>query len=261
MAANYWIKLYIEILNDSKMAVLPDRLWRRAIECFLAAGLYGNGGQLPDTQQLAWLFRMATDDLELDLKQIAMTGMLQRNAEGWLVTKFAIRQAPTPANERQRQHRDREKKQQYYGDVTDLSRNVTQINRLTDNRLTDTESETPPPPLSFVSPDKILCDASGLVTFPANQVQWINTVQEMVHEYGVERTTAAMKAACTKWITTRGQNGQTYRKTNLNWIAWAQEELAATPPDYSGEVDMSKMNQAELDAYIKVKYADELEGA
>ena len=112
-----------------------------------------------------------------------------------------------------------------------------------------------------VSPVKVLTDASGLLSFPPKEVGWITPVQEMMHEYGVERTTAAMKAACTKWITTRGQNGQTYRKTNLNWIAWAQEELAATPPDYSGEVDMSKMNQAELDAYIKVKYADELEGA
>ena len=139
-----------------------------------------------------------------------------------------------------------------------MKRDVTQIQNRTD---TDTEqNRIQPPPLSFVSPDKILSDASGLVTFPANQVQWINTVQEMVHEYGVDLTTAAMKKACTKWISTQGQNGRTYRKTNLNWIAWAQEELAATPPDYSGEVDTSKMNQQELEAYLRVKYADELEG-
>lgn len=30
--ANYWIKLYHEILDDPLMATMPDRLWRRTIE-------------------------------------------------------------------------------------------------------------------------------------------------------------------------------------------------------------------------------------
>lgn len=259
MAANYWIKLYIEILDDPKMATLPDRLWRRIIELFLCAGKFGNGGALPETQQLAWLLRMGTDDLELDLKQIATTGIIQREGNGWMVAKFAKRQAPTPALERQRRHRDAMKKRQYYDDVTPASQSVTQINRLTDNRLTDTDVT---PPLPFVSPQKILCDASGLITFPGTEEAraWIDPVYQMALEYGVERTTAVMKKACTRWEATKNKYGKPYPKTNLNWIAWAQEELAATPVDYSGEVDTSKMNQQELEAYLRVKYADELEG-
>jgi DnaD/phage-associated family protein len=132
--ANYWIKLYIEILNDSKMAILPDRLWRRTVELFAAAGHYNDKGNLPDTQQLAWLLRMGTDDLEFDLKQIAITGIIQRTTTGWLVTKFEDRQAPVPGNERVKQYRDRQKKQQYYSDVTEMKRDVTQI--------TDTDTDT-----------------------------------------------------------------------------------------------------------------------
>lgn len=30
--ADYWLKLYIEILDDPKMATLPDRVWREKVE-------------------------------------------------------------------------------------------------------------------------------------------------------------------------------------------------------------------------------------
>ena len=47
--ADYWLKLYIEILDDPKMAVLPDRLWRRIIELFLIAKKLHMNGHLPET--------------------------------------------------------------------------------------------------------------------------------------------------------------------------------------------------------------------
>ncbi len=140
---NYWIKLYHEILDDPKMATLPDRLWRRVIELFLMAGRTNKDGWIPDTRQIAWIMRMPTDELELDLQQIASTGIIERVIDGWIVCKFAQRQAPSPARERKRQQRERERKNQYYlaplvtENVTNQSRNVTQI---TDN-ITYTESE------------------------------------------------------------------------------------------------------------------------
>jgi hypothetical protein len=47
VAARFWIKLYLEILDDPKMGRLPDHLWRRAVELFLLAGRAGNDGALP----------------------------------------------------------------------------------------------------------------------------------------------------------------------------------------------------------------------
>lgn len=227
MAANYWIKLYIELLEDPKMATLPDRLWRRVIELFLCAGKFGKNGNLPETAQLAWVLRMSTDDLEMDLKQIATTGIIQRTPDGWLVTKFADRQAPVPGKERVRQFRKRQQKQQYYDDVTQLKRKVTQIQNTDTESDTDTEQT---PALPRISPEKILCDASNLPTFPGNAEsrQWVDVVYQLGLEYGVERTTAAMKKACDRWVATKGQNGRNYARTNLNWIAWAMEDLTGT---------------------------------
>ena len=140
--ADYWIKLYLEILDDPKMATLPDRLWRRAIEIFLIAGKLSRdkSGQLPETNQLAWLLRMSTDDLMLDLNQLCNAGIINKNAEGWKVVNFEKRQSKVSDADRKRHQRERDQKNEYYSpdNVTSQSRNVTQINR---NRLTETETE------------------------------------------------------------------------------------------------------------------------
>lgn len=199
--ANYWIKLYIEILNDSKMAVLPDRLWRRVIEMFLAAGNYDDEGNLPDTQQLAWLLRMSTDDLEMDLKQIATTGIIQRTDKGWVVTKYAQRQAPVPGAERVRQFRQRQKKQQYYGDVTQAKRDVTQN--------TDTESYTD---TEVQRLQTAFINASGIPDFGTNGSESI----EIMLKAGVtpDDITEAVRTLQAKKYTIKGINS--VEKTAIN---------------------------------------------
>jgi hypothetical protein len=137
--ADYWMKLYIEILDDPKMATMPDRAWRRTIEIFLVAKKINKDGHLPDTRQIAWLLRMSADELEHDLIQIASTGIIVQEVGGWFIPKFAQRQAAVPDAERKAQERVRKQSQQYYGDVTNQSRNVTQR---TEDRLTEADTET-----------------------------------------------------------------------------------------------------------------------
>jgi len=141
--ADYWIKLYHEILDDPKMATLPDRLWRRTIEIFLLAGKLSadKSGQLPETNRLAWLLRMSTDDLSMDMTQLSNAGIIKKNTDGWKVVNFEKRQSAVSDAERKRQQRERDNKNKYYGteEVTNVSRNVTQINRV---QNTETESET-----------------------------------------------------------------------------------------------------------------------
>lgn len=124
--ADYWLKLYTEILNDPKMATLPDRVWRRTVECFLAAKEVNHDGHLPDTTQLAWLLRMNPADLELDLQQVAYTGIIQKEVNGWFIPNFSKRQAAASDRDRKQQQRDRDRSQQYYGGITPKSRDVTQ---------------------------------------------------------------------------------------------------------------------------------------
>jgi DnaD/phage-associated family protein len=137
--ADYWMKLYIEILQDPKMATLPDRIWRRIIELFLVAKSYGNDGHLPDIQQIAWILRMKPGDLEKDMAKIVPTGIIIRDGTGFFIPKFEARQSAVPDRDRKAQERIRKQSRRYDGYVTELSRNVTQINR---NRLTETETET-----------------------------------------------------------------------------------------------------------------------
>jgi hypothetical protein len=131
--ADYWIKLYHEILDDPKMATMSDHLWRRTIELFMAAGRINKEGSLPSTKEVAWMLRTTEQDLAPDLEKIAANGIITKTDSGWFINKFSIRQAAVPDAERQRQHRERSHKAQYYGDdvvtdnVTSLSRNVTQI--------------------------------------------------------------------------------------------------------------------------------------
>ena len=140
MAGNYWIKLYIEILDDSKMATLPDRLWRRVIELFMLAGRYYKNGQLPDTNELAWALRMPMGELDLDLKQISQVGIIKKNEHGWVVVNFSKRQAKMTPAEKMRLYREKMHREEYYGEettttatepVTLSNASVTQI---TDNR-------------------------------------------------------------------------------------------------------------------------------
>lgn len=138
--ADYWIKLYHEIIDDPKMATLPDRLWRRTIELFLLAGkLSANkSGELPDTRQLAWLLRLSLDVMQADMAELSTTGMVRATPTGWVIANFEKRQKAVDATERSKQFRERKQHEKYYGNETSLQRNVAQINRLTES---DTETE------------------------------------------------------------------------------------------------------------------------
>lgn len=149
--SGYWIKLYQEILDDPKMAVLPDRLWRRIVELFLLAGRTGDSGVLPSVTGIAWILRIPVDDVQLDMEQIATTGIIHETENGWVVSQFEKRQSPSSSSERSRKQRESERKKQYYGDATQMQRkcnaNATkrltdQIDRLTDNRIDNRTEQT-----------------------------------------------------------------------------------------------------------------------
>ncbi len=141
MASKYWIKLYHEILDDPKMGRMPDKLWRRTIELFLLAGDINQDGLLPSIQDMAWRLRISVDKLSKELKQLITFNIIQKNSEKYIVTKFAERQAPLSDTERQRLHRDNERKAKYYGHpvVTKRDSNESRNNH---DSLVDIDKET-----------------------------------------------------------------------------------------------------------------------
>lgn len=108
MTANYWIKLYTEILNDAKMARMSDHLYRRTIELFLMAGDKNQDGILPSLEDMAWTLRTDAEQLETDLVELQHIGILVFD-NGWIVRKFAERQAPVDKTGAERVRRWRER--------------------------------------------------------------------------------------------------------------------------------------------------------
>ena len=108
MSKRFWIKLYMEILDDDKFGTLPEFIKWRAIELFLVAGENGNDGLLPPVARLAWRLRLDEVKIAETLSALTQVGVVHETPEGWVVTNFAKRQAAVPAAERMRRSRIRD---------------------------------------------------------------------------------------------------------------------------------------------------------
>jgi hypothetical protein len=111
MASKYWIKLYIEILDDLKMGMMSDYLWRRTVELFLAAGEYAEDGKLPKLKQLSWRLRIPEEELLTVLKELEEHKITMFDGEYWYIANFTKRQT-SESLERVRRYRERQKEKQ-----------------------------------------------------------------------------------------------------------------------------------------------------
>jgi DnaD/phage-associated family protein len=104
-----WIKLYIEILDDDKLGLLPDWLKWRMVQLFLVAREKNRDGLLGPVSGLAWRLRISEDDLIGALRTLSEIGIVAETPDGWLVVNFLKRQAPVTTAERVREYRKRER--------------------------------------------------------------------------------------------------------------------------------------------------------
>jgi len=115
MANTFWIKLYLEILDDPKMGALSDRLYRRAIEMFLLAGELENNGYLLPEKNIAWRLRIPFDVLHEDVTLLMENQILEIDDKGLRVKNFEKWQGCIPIKDRMKRYHDRKQKQVYYG--------------------------------------------------------------------------------------------------------------------------------------------------
>lgn len=220
--ADYWIKWYHEIIDDPKMATLPDRLWRRFSELCLLAGRLcpDKSGILPDTRQLAWMLRMNTDDLQIDLDQLSGTNMIRPIPNGWLIVNFQKRQQAASSTERVRQHRERKQKRQYYDSETDLKRNVSQ------SRLTETDSETEERETrsSSACPEiDLYHEVTGLYPTVIEEpkiIADIGSLRKKLNYPPIEKVRAVMMEKYSLWKSCRTTDGRPYNPSNPAWLEW-----------------------------------------
>ena len=133
MPSKYWIKLYHEILDDPKMGLLNDRLYRRTIEMFLMAGDNEKEGTLPPIEHMAWRLRVSPEELETDLIELQRVGIVSAKGGDLYVTNFSKRQEPIPDVERKQRQRERDKKNKYYGHEPVTKRDGDTDTELTEN--------------------------------------------------------------------------------------------------------------------------------
>ncbi len=120
MSSRYWIKLYHEILDDSKMGRHSDTLFRRTIELFLIAGDYDQEGVLPTVADIAWRLRLPESTLQAEMEELRGLGILTMDvSRNWIVTHFKERQSADPPSRRMRRYREAlQKDESRYDSVT-----------------------------------------------------------------------------------------------------------------------------------------------
>lgn len=182
MNNNFWIKVYLNNLDDPDICTLSDRLYRRLIELTLYAGRLDsraddtpNRGLLPETKKIAFVLRMTPADLEPDLVELEQIGFISRHKDGWLLPNYAEEQAPISAKERNIAKRKRDKEDaDKLKDATDTSRNDNDTSRNDNGDKTlrecyatdtenqrDTETETYPNRETYQNQDTKAATATG----------------------------------------------------------------------------------------------------
>jgi hypothetical protein len=104
-----WIKLYLEILDDVKLAELPEAVCWRFVQLLLVAAERDEGGILPPSKRLAWRLRADQAQLLEDLRALGEVGVMVQVGEHWKVTNFEKRQATMTDAERASQYRGRQR--------------------------------------------------------------------------------------------------------------------------------------------------------
>jgi len=164
MATKYWIKAYIEILDDPKMGRLPCNLWRRFMECCLLAGEEREDGYLPDLPTMAWRLRVDERPLDQELRGLAETGLLSLREytpfeTRWFVSNFAKRQEAMPKAEYMRRLRETAPLPTVTEPVTISNIDIDKIKDIdTDtDKIAEKDSSASAPPVAIpkVSPVKL----------------------------------------------------------------------------------------------------------
>ena len=136
----HWIKLYVEMLDDPKVGLLPDAVKWRWVSSLLLAGELNEDGFLPDINDAAWRLHTNVETLQGEMRTLAGRGLVELRehpggGERWFIPAFAKRQEALTSTDRSRNLRQRRRQN---GDETAMQRNVAKKSL---NTETETETE------------------------------------------------------------------------------------------------------------------------
>lgn len=224
----FWIKLYLEILEDPKMGRLPNHLWRRGIEFFLLAGKNGDTGALPPVEEMAWALRSSDDEVRKSLMSLAEIGVVHETPEGWVVTHFKDRQY-SESYERVKRYRNAKRNE----DETEVYLSSSSSDSGFSDSLSEgggvgegtNDSRNPETPKQAASHPDIMAYQRICGGFPGERdyAKIIETIQFLRGKYG-DKLEETLKPYWLAWSTRRNKDGKPYSPHSLVWLCeWAMQ--------------------------------------
>ena len=241
MPSSYWLKLYTEILDDPKIGLMPDWLFRRFIELLLVAKEYNKDGLLQPVPKLAWRIRLGEDQVEDALRALMEVGVVAKTPDGWLIVKFAERQKPVSGGERMRQYRKRNRNEPVtksnHDRVTPSSSSSSSVSENQYESLYDSWNWVPSTPLEADKHPALVLfkTATGLLPGEGDwerAIGWIIQAGKKFHEHPDDLGNRINRA----YLQLKGrkrQDGREYDACNVWWLEYVYNDTPlpkSTPP-------------------------------
>jgi len=248
MSSNFWAKLWIEILDDPKVAGMADWLFRRFIFFVLVAKEYDREGLLQPVKDLAWRLRISNDECTEALQALSVIGVTRETVDGWILINFAKRQEREVSDSAIRMRRLRERKRaniDVTSDVTsDASPSISVSSSLSNSDSLNLNTQKTKIP-SEMDVGRIFAETTGMVFMPNSdhRGEYIEAIYQMLQTYGHDETLLRMKSAYSAWLKKHTKDGRQYSKTNLAWINYA---VAGELPGGNGSISKCKSVAEEI---------------
>lgn len=255
---SYWLKLFTEIIDDPKLAEIPEWAKWCFVEFLCLAKENDKGGELQPVTKMAWRLRKTAKQVEAALRTLKEVGVVHSTGATWIVTNFAKRQAPSESAERVRRFREKQKQEKKdipvtvtsYGNITPLS-SSSSINSDSDSFDSFTPSETANAVNSFGNNgqarmcERLYQQVTGQICIPSSQEIAANKSLQAILDYcqgDLEKAVGVSKPVYQRWCSTPGKTGRNYSKLNTNWLEKVLETLA---PDVEtvDTVHLSKLDR------------------
>jgi hypothetical protein len=235
MSFKIWIKLYIEMLDNSRVGMLPDWVFRRFIQFLLVAGECDHEGLLEPVPQLAWRLRSSQDDMLNALRTLRETGMVAETPDGWKVVNFAKRQAVLTSTERSRNSRNRndhaakrcnDRSEVAAGDSTSTSTSSSDSEEEGFQREEEQSALPGSPGEALLNPDLQIYQVvtGGRIPAESHYRQLIDAIQFLRSHKNLDNPALKeyLQPFWQAWSSRKRKDGRPYDPSNPTWLAeWA----------------------------------------
>lgn len=230
----FWIKLWLDILEDEKLLVLDEVHQLRFIKlCLLSAKLDMNG-MLPPVENIAFWLRLTPKQVDLTIRVLSKCGVvLDKSNSSWFIVNFEKRQAALSGTDRSRlsRLRDDATKMQRKGNET-LQGSVP---------LSSVPLSSDSPPYSLSLKDK---EFSEISTLYSNEIGELTRMSSEILSDAIEDYTADwIKSAIAEAVR---QNARSWAYVEAILTRWKRDGFQSKKAQGSAAPDAAWINVTEL---------------